>query len=126
MAGAVSGIGVCAVVTLGKRVSTAVYTWARLMKRLGARGGFSLAICACGSICRTLGAAASRKRGESRGVAGEECPHEWGHGSLEGYATVGRAGRESDQIRDRQKLQENWLAGESACPTTSSRSPRGQ
>jgi hypothetical protein len=74
-------------------------------------------ICACGSRQCRPGAAASRKRGESRGGAGEECPHEWGHGSLEGYATVGRAGRESDQIRDRQKLQENWLAGECACPT---------
>ena len=27
-------------------------------------------------------------RGESRGGAVEECPHDWGHGSLAGYATI--------------------------------------
>jgi hypothetical protein len=41
--------------------------------------------------------AASRKRNiaaESRGGAEEECPHEWGHGSLKGYATVLRRGED--------------------------------
>src|ERR1035437_7795245 len=45
------------------------------------------------SMTRTISGA------ESRGRAEEECPHEWGHGSLKGYATVLR--RSAKKLMDR-------------------------
>src|SRR5450756_499997 len=36
---------------------------------------------------------------ESRAGAEEECPHEWGHGSLEGYATVLRRSAPQESSR---------------------------
>jgi hypothetical protein len=44
-----------------------------------------------------------------RGIAEEDCPHEWGHGSLEGYATVLRRSASQESSRRAKKLMDSSI-----------------
>jgi hypothetical protein len=65
------------------------YEGSRMTRKSRLKGGCRqdcLPHMAASSMTRTIAGAKSRG-----GVEGE-CPHEWGHGSLEGYATGARRG----------------------------------
>src|ERR1039457_5334034 len=79
--------------------------------------------CACSAEAAMMAAAgrsalnSAMPRMPGRGVGmgwetGEECPHEWGHGSLKGYATVHR--RRGNELRMGCREKSNQFKTESA------------